>query len=75
MENVLADARELSVDDREILIHELLAELDSASQAEIDRLQMELINRRHRDIIEGSVKGILSKESDARIRARLNETK
>ncbi|EKO23896.1 addiction module protein [Leptospira interrogans serovar Icterohaemorrhagiae] len=65
----------LSADDKEILIHELLVELDSTPATEINRLQMELIDRRHRDMIEGRVKSISSQESDARIRARLNETK
>ncbi|EMM84812.1 addiction module protein [Leptospira santarosai] len=75
MKKVLADARELSVDDKEILIHELLSELDSTPAAEIDRLRMELVSRRHRDLMEGRVKSIPSQESDARIRARLNEVK
>ncbi|WP_061242584.1 addiction module protein [Leptospira interrogans] len=75
IQKILADARELSADDKEILIHELLVELDSTPATEINRLQMELIDRRHRDMIEGRVKSISSQESDARIRARLNETK
>lgn len=73
--NVLADARELSPDDKEILIHELLLQLDSTPSSEIERLQVELITRRHRDILEGRVQGIPSEESDRRIRAKLNEKK
>jgi putative addiction module component (TIGR02574 family) len=73
--NLLADARELSVDDKEILIHELLVQLDETPQDEIERLQLELITRRHRDIVEGRVKGIPSEESDRRIRAKLDEKK
>lgn len=73
--NVLADARELSIDDKEILIHELLVDLDSTPKEEIERLQFEPITRSHRDIVKGRVQGISSEESDRRIRAKLNGKK
>jgi len=52
-EQVLAAARELSPEDRELLVYDLAQELDPVEQKRIELLWREEIRRRHVDRLSG----------------------
>jgi putative addiction module component (TIGR02574 family) len=68
-------ARKLSHDDRIELAYPLLQSVDDQEDPEYERLWMEEIERRYREIEEGSVKSIPGKQVLAKIQAELASLK
>ncbi len=72
LEEVASAARELSADDREILLYALTEELTPAEQERIDRLWSEEITNRHRARLEGRSQAYELTEVIAEIRKRID---
>jgi putative addiction module component (TIGR02574 family) len=75
LEQVRAEAAQLSDDEREILMLELAASLEPSSQQEYDRDWEEEIRRRLRELDEGRAETIPWEEVRERLLARLDELK
>ena len=67
-----AEIRSLNADDKMGLIRALLAELDGPVEADIERAWIEEAQRRHREIVDGTVQPVAGDRVFENLRARLN---
>ena len=67
-----AEIRSLNADDKTDLIRALLAELDGPAEADVERAWIEEAQRRHREIIDGTVQPVPADRVFENLRARLN---
>ena len=66
-----AEIRSLNADDRTDLIRVLLAELDGPAEADVERAWIEEAQRRHREIVDGTVQPVPADRVFENLRARL----
>ena len=71
LEKIEREARELSREDRERLISDLVAGLEPAPASEIDQAWIEEAERRYDDLVSGRVEGIPAQEAMESIRREL----
>ena len=67
-----AEIRSLNSDDKTDLIRALLAELDGPAEADVERAWIEEAQRRHREIVDGTVQPVPADRVFENLRARLN---
>ena len=67
-----AEIRSLNADDKMGLIRALLSELDGPVEADVERAWIEEAQRRHREIIDGTVQAVAGDRVFENLRARLN---
>ena len=67
-----AEIRSLNSDDKAGLIRALLAELDGPAEADVERAWIEEAQRRHREIVDGTVQPVPADRVFENLRARLN---
>ena len=67
-----AEIRSLNSDDRTGLIRVLLTELDGPVEADVEGVWVEEAQRRHREIIDGTVQPVPGDRVFENLRARLN---
>ena len=67
-----AEIRSLNSDDKTGLIRALLAELDGPAEADVERAWIEEAQRRHREIVDGTVQPVPADRVFENLRARLN---
>lgn len=67
-----AEIRSLNADDKMGLIRALLAELDGPVEADVERAWIEEAQRRHREIVDGTVQPVAGDRVFENLRARLN---
>ena len=67
-----AEIRSLNSDDKMGLIRALLAELDGPGEADVERAWIEEAQRRHREIVDGTVQPVAGDRVFENLRARLN---
>ena len=66
-----AEIRSLNADDKRDLIRVLLAELDGPAEADVERAWIEEAQRRHREIVDGTVQPVPADRVFENLRARL----
>jgi hypothetical protein len=66
-----AEIRSLNADDKTDLIRVLLAELDGPAEADVERAWIEEAQRRHREIVDGTVQPVPADRVFENLRARL----
>ena len=66
-----AEIRSLNADDKMGLIRALLAELDGPVEADVERAWIEEAQRRHREIVDGTVQPVAGDRVFENLRARL----
>ena len=62
----------MNSDDKTGLIRALLAELDGPAEADVERAWIEEAQRRHREIVDGTVQPVPADRVFENLRARLN---
>ncbi|MBI4558450.1 MAG: addiction module protein [Candidatus Hydrogenedentes bacterium] len=72
LDNVMAEAMALTLEDRAQLVGRLLLSLDEPSDSEIERLWLEEAARRLKEFREGTVQGIPADEVFRRVLADLS---
>ena len=65
------EIRSLSGEDKIVLLRSLIAELDGPGDPNLERAWMETAQRRYRELIEGTIKGVPGPLVFERLRARL----
>ena len=73
VEELESEIRSLSADERMHLLRDLIADLDGAMEADVERAWLEEAERRYKDLKDGLVKPIPAEEVFARARARLKK--
>jgi len=71
LEKIEREARELTPEDRERLVSNLIAGLEAARPSEIDQAWIEEAERRYDELVSGRVKGIPAQEAFDGIRREL----
>ncbi len=66
------EIRSLSAAEKVELLRSLIAELDAPADAEVERAWLEEAQRRHRDLVEGKVKGVPGERVFENLRSRLH---
>jgi putative addiction module component (TIGR02574 family) len=72
VEELEAEIRSLSADDRMHLLRDLIADLDGALEQEVEKAWLEEAERRYKELKEGLVEPVPAEEVFARARAQLN---
>lgn len=67
------DIQSLSDSEKEELLCALVAELDGAADAGVEKAWLEESQRRHRELVEGKVKGVPGPVVFERLRVRLRQ--
>jgi hypothetical protein len=67
-----AEIRSLNSDDKMGLIRALLTELDGPVEADVEQAWIEEAQRRHREIVDGTVQPVAGDRVFENLRARLN---
>jgi hypothetical protein len=65
------DIRALSADEKRELLRALITELDTPSDPNVEKAWLEASQRRYRELIAGSVKGVPGRLVFERLRSRL----
>ena len=65
------EIRALSADEKRELLRALITELDTPADPAVEKAWLEAAQRRHREIVEGSVKGVPGRRVFERVRSRL----
>lgn len=65
------EIRSLSPAEKVQLLRSLIAELDAPVDADVERAWLEEAQRRHRELLEGKVKGVPGERVFENLRARL----
>ena len=73
LSTIREDIRSLPANERELLLRDLIAELDSEVEENVEAAWLEEAHRRLREIESGSVKPIPAAEAFNRIRKQLSE--
>ena len=69
-DEIMSAAMNLSPNEREMLAEDLMASLEGEDQATIDRLLLEEVERRDKEIQDGLVRAIPGEEVMRRLRSR-----
>ena len=73
IEDIESEIRTLSADDRMHLLRDLIADLDGDMDEDVEKAWLEEAERRYKELKEGKVEPVPSKEVFVRARARLNK--
>jgi len=71
IERIEEEIRSLSAAEKVELLRALIAELDAPADAEVERAWLEEAQRRHREMIEGKVKGVPGERVFENLKLRL----
>ena len=71
VEKIEEEIRSLSSAEKVELLRSLIAELDAPADADVERAWLEEAQRRHREIVEGKVKGVPGERVFENLRSRL----
>ena len=71
VEKIEEEIRSLSAAEKMELLRSLIAELDAPADADVERAWLEEAQRRHRELIEGKVKGVPGERVFENLRSRL----
>jgi len=58
VEKIAEEIRSLTAEQKVELLRSLIAELDAPAEADVERAWLEEAQRRHRELVEGKVKGV-----------------
>lgn len=70
-EKIQEEIRSLSAAEKIQLLRLLIAEIDAPADADVERAWIEEAQRRHRELVEGKVKGVPIERMFENLRARL----
>jgi len=71
VERIEEEIRSLTAAQKVALIRSLIAELDAPADADAERAWLEESQRRHRELVEGAVKGVPGERVFEKLRSRL----
>lgn len=71
VEMIEKEIRLLSAAEKVELLRSLIAELDAPADADVERAWLEEAQRRHRELVEGKVKGVPGERVFENLRSRL----
>ncbi len=71
LEKIEEEIRSLSAAEKIELLRSLIAELDAPADTDVERAWLEEAQRRHRELVEGKVKGIPGERVFEKLRSRL----
>jgi len=71
IEKIEEEIRSLSAAEKLELLRSLIAELDAPADTDAERAWLEEAQRRHRELVEGKVKGIPGERVFEKLRSRL----
>jgi len=71
VEKIEEEIRSLSTAEKVQLLRLLIAELDAPADADVERAWLEEAQRRHRELVEGKVKGVPGERVFENLRAHL----
>lgn len=71
VERIEEEIRSLSAAEKVELLRALIAELDAPADPEVERAWLEEAQRRHREIVEGRVKGVPGERVFENLKSRL----
>ncbi|MGH7770548.1 MAG: addiction module protein [Candidatus Binatia bacterium] len=71
VKKIEAEIRALSAEDKVELLRSLIAELDVPADPGVEQAWLEEAQRRHRELIEGKVKGVPGEQVFGNLRSRL----
>ena len=71
VEKIEEEIRSLSSAEKVELLRSLIAELDAPADADVERAWLEEAQRRHRELVEGKVKGVAGERVFENLRSRL----
>ena len=71
VEKIEEEIRSLSAAEKMELLRSLIAELDAPADADVERAWLEEAQRRHRELIEGKVKGVPGERVFENLHSRL----
>ena len=71
IEKIEEEIRSLSPAEKVELLRLLIAELDAPADADVERAWLEEAQRRHRELVEGKVKGVPGDRVFENLRSRL----
>jgi len=71
IEKIEEEIRSLSAAEKLELLRSLIAELDAPADTDVEHAWLEEAQRRHRELVEGKVKGIPGERVFEKLRSRL----
>ena len=71
IEKIEEEIRSLSAAEKLELLRSLIAELDAPADTDVERAWLEEAQRRHRELVDGKVKGIPGERVFENLRSRL----
>ncbi len=71
VEKIEEEIRSLSAAEKVELLRSLIAELDAPADADVERVWLEEAQKRHRELVEGKVKGVPGERVFENLRSRL----
>jgi putative addiction module component (TIGR02574 family) len=71
VERIEKEIRSLNAAEKVELLRSLIAELDAPADADVERAWLEEAQRRHRELVEGKVKGVPGERVFENLRSRL----
>ena len=71
VEKIAEQIRSLTAEQKAELLRSLIAELDAPDDAEVERAWLEEVQRRHRELVGGKVKGVPGERVFENLRSRL----
>jgi putative addiction module component (TIGR02574 family) len=72
IEQIQEEIRSLSTGQKVALLRSLIAELDAPADPDVEQAWLEEAQRRHRDLLEGKVKGVPGEQVFENLRSRLS---
>lgn len=73
IEELESEIRSLSADERMHLLRDLIADLDGAMEADVEKAWLQEAERRYKELKDGFVEAVPAEEVFARARARLKK--
>ena len=73
VEKIEEEIRSLGAAEKVELLRLLIAELDAPADADVERAWLEEAQRRHREFVEGKVKGVPGERVFENLRSRLRQ--
>jgi len=71
IEKIEEEIRSLSAAEKAELLRSLITELDAPADADVEQAWLEEAQRRHRELVEGKVKGVPGERVFENLRSRL----
>ena len=71
VEKIAEKIRSLTAEQKVELLRSLIAELDAPAETDVERAWLEEAQRRHRELVEGKVKGVPGERVFENLRSRL----